>query len=387
MDRETWKPFLKRWSEEWLAVHDVEPRSAFEEPVVDGWLGSPPASAEQVAEAEARLGCTLPPSLREFLLTTDGWRNAGNFVWLLRGADDIGWLRDLDSPWAADCADIGDEDDDEDEEDDAVILRRSLQISLEADAGVLFLDPADVDEHGEWAAYELFTWTARGPERHGSFSELMYDLYAGFHALDRPQCQTQREWDAAIEHARLASLAGEVDGPMEVFAEAARFGRDRAGILLFQMQAMLGDRDASRLIGSMLWRGIESTWPLDAPFLEAEVLPVLFAEHKRAARWSVQSTFVSLSKHGSEPVQKMISDYRASPGEPRFGNPEFDAAVRAAITAPTPDDAWTLLRKALSAWRPMSDDHLAPIVLLADPRTARLITPERGREILAMRRG
>ncbi|MFD8555834.1 hypothetical protein ACFV1N_00920 [Streptosporangium canum] len=28
-----------------------------------------------------------------------------------------------------------------------------------------------------------------------------------------------------------------------------------------------------------------------------------------------------------------------------------------------------------------------PWLLLADPRTARLITPERGREILAMRRG
>ncbi|GAA0439800.1 hypothetical protein Acor_13520 [Acrocarpospora corrugata] len=51
------------------------------------------------------------------------------------------------------------------------------------------------------------------------------------------------------------------------------------------------------------------------------------------------------------------------------------------------DDAWPFLRDALSTWRPMSDDHLAPITLLADPRTARLITPERGREILSMRRG
>jgi hypothetical protein len=387
VDREAWKPFLKRWSEEWLAVHDVEPRSAFEEPVVDGWLGFPPASAEQMAEAEARLGCRLPPSLREFLLTTDGWRNAGNFVWQLRGTGDIGWLRDLDSPWAADCADIDDEDDEDDEEDDAVLLGRSLQISLEADAGVLFLDPADVDEDGEWAAYELFTWTAMGPERHGSFYELMYDLYARFHSLDRPQCRTQREWDAKVEQARLASLAGEVDGPLKVFEEAARFGRDRAKILLFQMQVMLGDSDASRLIDAMLWPSTKSTWPLDASFFTAEVLPVLFAEHKRTARWSTQSTLVSLSKHGSEPIRQLISDYRAKAGEPRFGEADFDAAVRAAIAAPTPGDAWKLLREVLSAWRPMSEDHLAPIVLLADPRTARLITPERGREILAMRRG
>lgn len=99
MEREAWKPFLKRWSEEWLAVHDVEPRSAFEEPVTDDWLGFPPASAEQVAAAEERLGCVLPPSFREFLLVTDGWRDAGSFVSQLRGTGDLGWLRDLDPMW------------------------------------------------------------------------------------------------------------------------------------------------------------------------------------------------------------------------------------------------------------------------------------------------
>ncbi|GAA4219370.1 hypothetical protein FHR32_000374 [Streptosporangium album] len=119
VDRAAWKPFLRRWSGEWLAVYDVEPHSAFEEPVSDGWLGFPPASAEQVAAAEARLGCVLPRSFREFLLTTDGWRDAGRFVHRLCGTGDIGWLRDLDSPWAEDCYDIDDEDD---EEDVAVLL-------------------------------------------------------------------------------------------------------------------------------------------------------------------------------------------------------------------------------------------------------------------------
>ncbi|MGP4101736.1 hypothetical protein [Nonomuraea sp. KM90] len=54
----------------------------------------------------------------------------------------------------------------------------------------------------------------------------------------------------------------------------------------------------------------------------------------------------------------------------------------------TGGDAWSRLRDALVIhWRPLHEDQLAPIALLADPRAARLITPERGRELLATRRG
>ncbi|MBE1592167.1 hypothetical protein ACFPOI_16160 [Nonomuraea angiospora] len=50
-------------------------------------------------------------------------------------------------------------------------------------------------------------------------------------------------------------------------------------------------------------------------------------------------------------------------------------------------EAWPRPRDGLVHWRPLHEDHLAPIALLADPRAARLITPERGRELLATRRG
>jgi hypothetical protein len=35
----------------------------------------------------------------------------------------------------------------------------------------------------------------------------------------------------------------------------------------------------------------------------------------------------------------------------------------------------------------VSEDHIAPVVLFADPVLAEMLTPERGREILSMRRG
>lgn len=103
--------------------------------------------------------------------------------------------------------------------------------------------------------------------------------------------------------------------------------------------------------GTTLRRGIKLNWIFDADFLTAEVLPILFADHKRAARRRTQSTLVSLVKRGSEPLQRLIADYRARASEPgfrvRFGESEFDDAVRAAIADHTGDDAWPLLRDAL----------------------------------------
>jgi hypothetical protein len=85
-------------------------------------------------------------------------------------------------------------------------------ISLEADAGILFLDPGDVDDAGEWAAYSLFSWTAEPPTRFASFTALMEDLYAEFHQMRKPEGETRDSRDAKVDQARLNALAGDVDG-------------------------------------------------------------------------------------------------------------------------------------------------------------------------------
>jgi hypothetical protein len=148
--------------------------SLLDKPVTDSWFGFPSASAEQVAAA--RLGCVLPPSLCEFL-TSDGWQQAGYFGGEVRGAGELGRLRDL-YPMLAGVYD--------DDADQHGAMWRMLMISEGADAGVLFPDPGDVDEHGEWAAYELYSWSGEGPQRRGSFAELVCDLHAGFRALKGP---------------------------------------------------------------------------------------------------------------------------------------------------------------------------------------------------------
>ena len=50
-------------------------------------------------------------------------------------------------------------------------------------------------------------------------------------------------------------------------------------------------------------------------------------------------------------------------------------------------EAWPELRAALRLWHPVCEDQITPISLSADPVLAQMITPDRGREILATSRG
>ncbi|MGO4427574.1 hypothetical protein AB4Z54_54925, partial [Streptomyces sp. MCAF7] len=50
------------------------------------------------------------------------------------------------------------------------------------------------------------------------------------------------------------------------------------------------------------------------------------------------------------------------------------------------DAAWPELKEAVRLWRPLHEDHIAPVALFADPVLAEMITGERGREILSMGR-
>ncbi|MFI7131454.1 hypothetical protein ACIBQ1_37645 [Nonomuraea sp. NPDC050153] len=181
-----------------------------------------------------------------------------------------------------------------------------------------------------------------GPEPHGSFYEKMYDFYAGFHALDRPRCETRREWDAKVEDAWLASLRGEVDRPPAVFTDAARFGRDRVSFLNFQMRTLSREEHEDPFY-RLLTHGETRSWTLDED---------LFAAHEQVRRFGSAAA----TRCSTWPCMPLSTPSR-TPGH------------------------------ALVHWRPLHEDHLAPIALLADPRAARLITPERGREPLATKRG
>ncbi|MFC1401647.1 MULTISPECIES: SMI1/KNR4 family protein [Streptacidiphilus] len=394
MDREMWRPFLEQWSGEWIAGRDPDRDAPLDEEVVrDAWLGFGPASEAELAAAEARLGRRLPPSLREFLLVTNGWRDAGNFIYRLAGTTELDWLRDTDDrTWIDAWEDLVEDEDEDDEEENGVeedptahearVLARSLRLSLEGDAAVMLLDPEDVDEQGEWAAYWLASWSGRGPERCNSFVDLMQRQWMSFHALRRPPGATRDHWDAEVERARQEALTGEVDAPLEVFARAHAFGRDRADVLSLQMKMLLGDW--RRHIAGTLWYRPHLDDLLLGPLFATELLPLLLRHDQLAAPHDLRP-LPRLKEHAPEPVRALIADYEARAAEPgfrlSFGAPDFDAAVHTVTDRPG-DDAWPDLLTALQLWRPVDDDHIAPVSLLADPILAQLITPDRGRQIL-----
>ncbi|WP_225850747.1 SMI1/KNR4 family protein [Streptomyces sp. HPF1205] len=458
--RVAWRPFLEQWSAEWIAGHDPEQDTPLEPEVVrDTWLGFAPASEAEVEAAEARLGRRLPPSLREFLLVTDGWRDAGTFVYRLAGTADLEWLRDTDDrhwievwqEFAEEAAaEDGDGDEDEDDEDgepdeldddafmvqEARMLARSLRLSLEGDAAVMLLDPDDVDEDGEWAAYWLASWSGEGPERYDSFHDLMRQQWRSFHALRRPPGETRDHWDAEVERARREALAGAVDEPLAVFARAHEFGRRRADVLAAQMRMLLGDWRGE--VAALAWYRPELDDFLLGPLFATELLP-LVVRHERLAHPHALRPLPRLKEYAPAPVRALVERYEARAAEPgfrlSFGPPEFDAAVHAvadrlaahpafqvpdeppgrgpasrsivvtmyalddperpgadaahvahaaqAAQAALSDEAWHDLLAALPLWRPVSDDHIAPISLLAHPALAALITPARARELLS----
>ena len=83
-----WTDLLEQWSAEIIRSGEYEDELT-PEVTGSGWLGYPGATEEEIAAAEARLGVTFPPSYREFLLVTNGWRMTTDFIRRLRPLDEL----------------------------------------------------------------------------------------------------------------------------------------------------------------------------------------------------------------------------------------------------------------------------------------------------------
>lgn len=148
---------------------------------------------------EERLGRRMPPSYREFLKVSDGWRHAGGFVWLLAGTEDAHWHNN--------------------------------------ESALAGMFEEYLDEDGEWAVYTWSSWRAAPPERHANFLEFMRDMDREFHSLRAHRSDgepvfahdTTRKLDALVEEARLEALRGGWERAGKALDEAKEYGRPRAG--------------------------------------------------------------------------------------------------------------------------------------------------------------
>ncbi|MFF0448772.1 SMI1/KNR4 family protein [Streptomyces sp. NPDC004609] len=385
-----WRSFLLRWSGEWAdSLPDGETRGEDDEAARRArWLGLPPASEERIAAMEERLGRRMPPSYREFLKVSDGWRHAGGFVWLLAGTTDARW-HDDDSGLAGMFEEYLDEDAGPEERREVDIWRRGLQLDVESDITYVLMDPEDVDEDGEWAVYTWASWRAAPPERHANFLEFMRDMHRELHSLrarrsdEEPEFanDTTRELDALVEKARLEALRGDWERAGKALDEARKYGRPRA--------AGLGDQ-IRRLLGQTSMVSFEHM--VTDPQYTSEVLPPLVAEHAaHAYRDDATMTFPSQGA-GDDPgslAHATLDQVRKGTYRYTAAGPFGEAVERARELARwgDTDGAWRTLMNALPLWEPLGPDHLAPLGWVADPVLGPLLTPERGRELLSTPRG
>jgi hypothetical protein len=385
-----WRSFLLEWSGEWAdSLPDGEARSEEDEAARQArWLGFPPASEERITALEKRLGRRMPPSYREFLKVSDGWRHAGGFVSLLAGTADADWHND-ESGLAVMFEEYLDEDAGPEERWEVDIWRRGLQLDVESDVTYVLLDPEDVAEDGEWAVYTWASWRAESPRRYASFLAFMRDMHREFHSLrarpvdGEPEFVngTTRKLDALVEEARLEALRGGWERAVEALDEAKEYGRPRAAGLGDQIRRLLGQTSLVYFDGLV-------TDPRYAP----ELLPPLVAEH--AAHSYRDDSTLKFHLRGAD--EDLLSLAHATLEQVRGGTyrytadgPFGEAVERARELARwgDTDGAWRTLMDALPLWEPLGPDHLAPLGWVADPLLGPLLAPERGRELLSAPRG
>ncbi|HLS33152.1 MAG TPA: SMI1/KNR4 family protein, partial [Brevibacterium sp.] len=109
------------------------------------WLGRAPAAEESVAAAERRLGVQFPPSLRGFLLSSDGWLRTGDWVDRVYSCAELDWMRNTGT--GVNLLEVYRGSDEELEQ----LFERVLEVASGED--VWLLDPTDVAPDGEWRAY------------------------------------------------------------------------------------------------------------------------------------------------------------------------------------------------------------------------------------------
>ncbi|MEV7414768.1 SMI1/KNR4 family protein [Streptomyces sp. NPDC089919] len=384
-----WRPFLLRWSAEWADARPADETLSEEEEAArrERWLGFPPAAEERIAALEERLGRRLPPSYRQFLEVSDGWRHAGGFVWLLAGTADAHW-HDNASGLADLFEEYLDEDSGPEARQSADLWRRGLQLDVESDATHVLLDPEEVDADGEWAVYTWASWRGEGPERHADFRAFMLSMFQEFHSMRAdpedgwPEFanDTTRELDELVARGRRQALDGAWEAGLAAFDEAREYGRPRATGLGDQVRRLLGQTYMVEFDGV-------ACDPRYAP----ELLPPLVAEHA-AHSYRDDSVLRSAIRGAGEDVvalaHELLRQVRA--GDYRYtaagGFGEAVSRARELVRWGDGDRAWAALVEALPLWEPLGPDHLVPLGWLADPLLGPLLTPERGRELLAMPR-
>ncbi|GED90566.1 SMI1/KNR4 family protein [Streptomyces sp. 6-11-2] len=381
-NRFDWQQFLRRWQEEWTPDEDdAEDLAEGGLTLADLTLSASPAAEAEITAAEDRLGTRFPPSYRQFLGASNGWRFDKGSIYRLGAAHEIAWFGD-----PLDLTAIYQEALTEHSTEQDVLLagmwQRALQLETDSDISYALLDPGDTDEDGEWALYVYKGWSGELPDRYPSFRAYMQRMYQDFHSARAAGPgfvnDTTRALDADVERARSEALSGRWETARELLTEAERYGRPSARGMLRQLEVLAhggGYYGFGELVADPRYTG--------------ELVPVMAAAHLRDNRSGALPHRFVLGTETDDGVstaadailaQVRDGSYRYAP-DGAFGRAAAEA--RESARWGDTDAAWRVIRAALPSWSPPGPDLLAPLGLLADPVLGPVVTRERGLELLA----
>lgn len=194
MNAKYWKELLMEWSQTMIRDRDFLPNGISADSIAAGWLGFPGATEEQINATESRLETPLPPSYREFLKVTNGWRQLTSYIMRLRSIEDVEWFATSNADWIkayqesyANALPVSDQEYFiyGPEQYPPCFRPRYLSAALEisedtmVSGAVYLLNPEVVTPDGEWEAWLFANWLP-GAMRYRSFWDLMEEEYERF---------------------------------------------------------------------------------------------------------------------------------------------------------------------------------------------------------------
>ncbi|WP_017662249.1 SMI1/KNR4 family protein [Baaleninema simplex] len=186
-----WTELIETWQDMLLSKLQLEEYAVFfglsPEELVHKNRSRRGATEEEIRGLERRLGKSLPPSYRNFLLSCNGRTILADIPIEFLNTEEIDWFYNLNAEWVDIWTDSADDEmSDEDyfqygEHQDCCqfrsqYLKTALQISTDCDGYVYLLNPEVIDERGEWEAWD-FGNKYPGAYRYRSFWDMMQAIY------------------------------------------------------------------------------------------------------------------------------------------------------------------------------------------------------------------
>jgi hypothetical protein len=382
-----WAELLRRWSGEAIAHADSIGLEVTPEMRASGWIGVPPASAADIAAAQARLERSLPRSYRAFLGVTDGWPVLSFDFGQVRPVAELDWVAAADPGlYEAACADYGYEWP-SDSDDGPPLMNRSLLLSSGTDS--FLYDTGRLGADSEWATTCWTSWYPGAGNQQRSFRVGMESHYASFVRFEAPESVTHAEVAAQVEDAYQRALRGDRSGE-GVISEARNFGSARADVLEPQLNVLTSQYRATNDVAALA--GSEQAAD---PAMLGDLWPmfvVASADPHDPQPWALDQAIHNAGEQVAGLLRSLAGQCQRDGGLlADFGYaPAFAAAVDSArelARARRDAEAFEVILGALPSWRPLSPLHMAPMGLTWDLDLGRIMTRERRERLLAAARG